>query len=56
MCFGEWHGSYSSTSINKSSIAPHKAGLSPHLWVDDADGGFVPHVSLVSLCRRSIEP
>jgi len=27
-----------------------------HLRVDDADGGFVPHVSLVSRRGRRVEP
>lgn len=26
-----------------------------HLGVDDADGGFIPHVSLVPFCRRGVE-
>lgn len=26
-----------------------------HLGVDDAYGGFIPHVSLVPVCRRGVE-
>lgn len=42
--------------INDLLLCIEQGQTLAHLRVDDADRGFIPHVSLVSLCWRGVEP
>lgn len=55
MRLSEWHSPPSCTCINNSIFCTTQGRTPAHLWVDDADGGFAPDVSLVSLRRRCVE-
>lgn len=54
MCFGEWR--LPEVYINDLSLCTEQGQRLAHLRVDDADSGFITHVSLVSLCGSGVEP
>lgn len=54
MCVSEWQ--LPEGYINDLSLCTEQGQRLAHLRVDDADSGFIPHVSLVSLRGSGVEP